>query len=400
MPGTLSRSPGTLSALHALSAEFTALRRDIHRHPELGYQEFRTSELVAQRLASWGYRVTRGLGGTGVLGQLVCGQGGKRLGLRADMDALPIQEATGLPHASSHAGLMHACGHDGHTAMLLAAAKHLAEHGQFDGTLNLIFQPAEEGLGGAKKMMEDGLFEQFPCDAIFAMHNMPGFPRGQLLLREGATMASSENITITLQGQGGHGAMPHVAIDPVVAGAAIVMGLQTIVARNVPPLHMAVITVGAFQAGEANNVIPQTATLKLSVRSLDRAVRQLLNRRIRELVEAQAHSYGCQATVDFQGGYPVLVNTQPETEFARQVALELLGADQVVLQTAPLTGSEDFAFMLEQVPGSYLFIGNGDAASGGHGACMVHNPNYDFDDGNIAIGSAYWVRLTERFLSA
>ena len=400
MPGTLSRSTGTLSALHALSAEFTALRRDIHRHPELGYQEFRTSELVAQRLASWGYRVTRGLGGTGVVGQLVRGQGAKRLGLRADMDALPIQEATGLPHASSHAGLMHACGHDGHTAMLLAAAKHLAEHGQFDGTLNLIFQPAEEGLGGAKKMMEDGLFEQFPCDAIFAMHNMPGFPRGQLLLREGATMASSENITITLQGQGGHGAMPHVAIDPVVAGAAIVMGLQTIVARNVPPLHMAVITVGAFQAGEANNVIPQTATLKLSVRSLDRAVRQLLNRRIRELVEAQAHSYGCQATVDFQGGYPVLVNTQPETEFARQVALELLGADQVVLQTAPLTGSEDFAVMLEQVPGSYLFIGNGDAASGGHGACMVHNPNYDFDDGNIAIGSAYWVRLTERFLSA
>lgn len=400
MPGTLSRSPGTLSALHALSAEFTALRRDIHRHPELGYQEFRTSELVAQRLASWGYRVTRGLGGTGVVGQLVRGQGAKRLGLRADMDALPIQEATGLPHASSHAGLMHACGHDGHTAMLLAAAKHLAEHGQFDGTLNLIFQPAEEGLGGAKKMMEDGLFEQFPCDAIFAMHNMPGFPRGQLLLREGATMASSENITITLQGQGGHGAMPHVAIDPVVAGAAIVMGLQTIVARNVPPLHMAVITVGAFQAGEANNVIPQTATLKLSVRSLDRAVRQLLNRRIRELVEAQAHSYGCEATVDFQGGYPVLVNTQPETEFARQVALELLGADQVVLQTAPLTGSEDFAFMLEQVPGSYLFIGNGDAASGSHGACMVHNPNYDFDDGNIAIGSAYWVRLTERFLSA
>lgn len=400
MPGTLSRSTGTLSALHALSAEFTALRRDIHRHPELGYQEFRTSELVAQQLASWGYRVTRGLGGTGVVGQLVRGQGAKRLGLRADMDALPIQEATGLPHASSHAGLMHACGHDGHTAMLLAAAKHLAEHGQFDGTLNLIFQPAEEGLGGAKKMMEDGLFEQFPCDAIFAMHNMPGFPRGQLLLREGATMASSENITITLQGQGGHGAMPHVAIDPVVAGAAIVMGLQTIVARNVPPLHMAVITVGAFQAGEANNVIPQTATLKLSVRSLDRAVRQLLNRRIRELVEAQAQSYGCQATVDFQGGYPVLVNTQPETEFARQVALELLGADQVVLQTAPLTGSEDFAFMLEQVPGSYLFIGNGDAASGGHGACMVHNPNYDFDDGNIAIGSAYWVRLTERFLSA
>ncbi|HAU57149.1 MAG TPA: amidohydrolase [Comamonadaceae bacterium] len=392
-------TPDTLSALQALSDEFTELRRDIHRHPELGYQEFRTSDLVAQRLASWGYRVTRGLGGTGVVGQLVRGTGSKRLGLRADMDALPIQEATGLPHASCHAGLMHACGHDGHTAMLLAAAKHLAEHGQFDGTLNLIFQPAEEGLGGAKKMMEDGLFEQFPCDGIFAMHNMPGFARGQLLLRDGATMASSENITITLHGQGGHGAMPHVAIDPVVAGAAIVMGLQTIVARNVPPLHMAVITVGAFQAGDANNVIPQTAALKLSVRSLDREVRQLLNRRIQELVQAQAQSYGCQATVEFKGGYPVLVNTQPETDFARQVALELVGTEQVVLQTVPLTGSEDFAFMLEQVPGSYLFIGNGDEASGGHGACMVHNPNYDFDDGNIAIGAAYWVRLAERFLS-
>ena len=390
----------TLTALQALSEEFTAVRRDIHRHPELGYQEFRTSDLVAERLASWGYQVTRGLGGTGLVGQLVRGQGSKRLGLRADMDALPIQEATGLPHASCHAGLMHACGHDGHTAILLAAAKHLAEHGQFDGTLNLIFQPAEEGLGGAKKMMDDGLFEQFPCDAIFAMHNMPGFPQGKLLLRDGATMASSENITITLEGKGGHGAMPHVAIDPVVAGASIVMALQTIVSRNVAPLQMSVITVGSLQAGEANNVIPQSATLKLSVRSLDRGVRQLLNQRIREVVEGQAQCFGVKARIDFLGGYPVLVNTQAETDFARQVALELVGPENVELQTEPLTGSEDFAFMLEQVPGSYLLIGNGDEASGGHGACMVHNPNYDFDDGNIAIGAAYWVKLTERFLVA
>jgi hippurate hydrolase len=231
------------------------------------------------------------------------------------------------------------------------------------------------------------------------MHNMPGHPPGHLLFRTGAFMASSENITITLHGVGGHGAMPHHAADPVVAGSAIVLGLQSIVARNVPPLQMAVITVGAFQAGDANNVIPQTATLKLSVRSLDRSVRELLNRRIRELVEAQAQSYGVRAEIDFRGGYPVLVNTPLETEFARQVGRELVGDARVTEQAEPLTGSEDFAFMLEDVPGSYLLIGNGDDATGGHGACMVHNPNYDFEDRNIAVGSAYWVKLAERFLA-
>lgn len=388
-----------LGALEARAHAHTALRRDIHKHPEIGFREFRTSDLVADRLQRWGYAVTRGLGGTGVVGQLRRGTGSRRLGLRADMDALPIQEATGLPHASCHAGLMHACGHDGHTAMLLAAAEHLATSGRFDGTLNLIFQPAEESLGGARKMMEDGLFDQFPCDAIFAMHNMPGFRQGQLLLREGATMASSENILVHIEGTGGHGAMPHLGADPVVAGAAIVMALQTIVSRNVPPLQMAVITVGAFQSGVANNVIPQQATLKLSVRALDRDVRVLLRRRIVELVEAQAQSFGVAARVDFLPGYPVLVNTPAETALAREVAVELVGADNVVLQTEPLTGSEDFAYMLEAVPGSYLFIGNGDAASGGHGACMVHNPNYDFEDRNIPVGAAFWVHLTERFLA-
>ena len=389
----------TLSVLQAQAATYTALRRDIHQHPEIGFQEFRTSELVAERLQRWGYTVTRGLGGTGVVGQLRRGTGVRKLGLRADMDALPIQETTGLPHASCHAGLMHACGHDGHTAMLLAAAEHLASHSTFDGTLNLIFQPAEESLGGARKMMEDGLFDRFPCDAIFAMHNMPGFRQGQLLLREGAAMASSENMLVHIEGKGGHGAMPHLSADPVVAGASIVMALQTIVSRNVPPLHMAVITVGAFQSGVANNVIPQQATLKLSVRALDRGVRELLRRRIVELVEAQAQSYGVTARVEFLPGYPVLVNTPAETALAREVAVELVGADNVVLQTEPLTGSEDFAYMLEAVPGSYLFIGNGDEASGGHGACMVHNPNYDFEDRNIPIGAAFWVQLTERFLA-
>ena len=379
--------------------DFIQLRRDIHQHPELAFQEHRTSDLVAQSLSDWGYQVTRGLGGTGVVGQLRKGQGSKKLGLRADMDALPIHEQTGLPHASQHAGIMHACGHDGHTAMLLAAAKSLSEQPNFNGTLNLIFQPAEEGHGGAKKMMQDGLFEQFPCDAIFAMHNMPGYKPGHLLFRTGATMASSENISITLHGKGGHGAMPHTATDPVVAGASIVMALQTIVSRNVAPLQMSVIPVGSFEAGKANNVIPQTAKLELSVRSLDREVRLLLNRRIEELVHAQAQSYGVQAEIVFKGGYPVLVNTDAETDFARQVALELLGPDKVVFNTEAVTGSEDFAFMLEKLPGSYLFIGNGDESTGGHGACMVHNPNYDFDDNNIAVGSAYWVLLAQRFLS-
>jgi len=380
-------------------AEFVQLRRDIHQHPELAYEEHRTSELVAQSLSRWGYEVTRGLGGTGVVGRLRKGSGTKRLGLRADMDALPIDEQTGLPHASVHAGVMHACGHDGHTAMLLAAAKRLAQEGTFNGTLHLIFQPAEEGHGGAKKMMEDGLFRRFPCDAIFAMHNMPGFKPGHLLFRKGAAMASSENITITLHGRGGHGAMPHSAADPVVAGAAVVMGLQTIVSRNVAPLQMAVITVGSFKAGHANNVIPQTATLELSVRSLDREVRALLNQRIEELVQAQAASFGVRAEITFRGGYPVLVNTPLETEFATQVGVEVVGADKVVAHTDALTGSEDFAFMLEEVPGSYLFIGNGDASTGGHGACMVHNPGYDFNDSNIAVGAEFWCRLTERYLA-
>jgi hippurate hydrolase len=396
---TDARHPA-LQAQQAQADLFASIRQDIHRHPELGFQEHRTSELVAQQLAQWGYTVTRGLGGTGVVGQLQRGSGTRRLGIRADMDALPIVEATGLPHASCHAGVMHACGHDGHTAMLLAAAKHLAEHGRFNGTLNLIFQPAEEGLGGAVKMMEDGLFERFPCDAIFAMHNMPGYPAGHLALRDGPAMASSDYVGITLHGNGGHGAMPHRAADPVVAASSLVMALQTVVSRNVDPLQMAVVTVGAFHAGEANNVIPPHARLRLSVRALDRDVRALLRRRITELAELQAASYGCTAEVEYRAGYCVLVNTGPETDFARQVALELLGPDRVTLQAPALPGSEDFAFMLEKVPGSYLLVGNGDgtdAAFAGH-ACMVHNPGYDFNDAALPVGAAYWALLTQRFL--
>lgn len=390
--------PSLLAVTQEQSAEFVAFRQDLHRHPELGFEEHRTSDLVAQRLEQLGYKVTRGLGGTGVVGQLIRGSGAKRLGLRADMDALPIQEATGLPYASGHPGVMHACGHDGHTAMLMAAAKQIAENVDFSGTLNLIFQPAEEGLGGAKRMMQEGLFTRFPCDAVFAMHNMPGYPAGTLVLRDGSMMASSDYVKITLGGIGGHGGLPHKAIDPVVAGAAIVMGLQTIVSRNVDPLEMAVITVGSFQAGQANNVIPQTATLELSVRALDRDVRATLEKRIVGLVNAQAQSYGVTVEIDYRRGYPVLVNHTEQTEFARSVADELVGSDRVIPQGRALSGSEDFAFFLEEVPGSYLLIGNGDAETGGHGACMVHNPGYDFHDGNIAIGSAYWSLLVKRYL--
>jgi hippurate hydrolase len=384
-----------LDALQARAAEFIGLRRDIHRHPELAFDEHRTAALVADRLEAWGYAVERDIGGTGVVGTLVRGRGEKRLGLRADMDALPIIEATGLEYTSCHSGVMHACGHDGHTAMLLAAARHLAEQGAFDGTLHLIFQPAEEGGGGALRMMEDGLFERFRCDAVFAMHNMPGIEQGRFVFRDGAAMASSDYASIRLDGFGGHGAMPHRAADPIVAAASIVMALQTVVSRNIDPLHAAVVTVGALHAGKANNVIPASAVLELSVRALDREVRATIERRIKALVVAQAESFGVQAHIDWKPGYSVLVNTPAETAFAREVALELVGAERVTLQGPPLTGSEDFAFMLERVPGSYLLIGNGI----GEGGCMVHNPGYDFNDHNIGVGSAYWVLLAERFLA-
>ncbi|MEJ8856536.1 M20 aminoacylase family protein [Variovorax robiniae] len=390
----------TLEALRPHADEFIAIRRDIHHHPELSFKEQRTSDLVAERLEAWGYSVERGLGGTGLVGQLKRGSGTRSIGLRADMDALPIKEETGLKYASRNAGVMHACGHDGHTAMLLGAARSLAERAQFNGTLNLIFQPAEEygtRESGAMRMMDDGLFEKYPCDAIFAMHNMPGHPQGKLVFRDGPMMASSDKVFITLNGRGGHAAMPHRAADPLVAAASLVMALQTVVSRNVDPQQTAVVTVGMLQSGIANNVIPQSARLALSVRALEQSVRDLLQKRITELTQAQAQSFGVTAEIDYQRGYSALVNTLAETEFARRVGIELVGAEHVTLHGPALTGSEDFAFMLEKRPGCYLLIGNGDGDSAG--ACMVHNPAYDFNDDNVVIGAAYWTRLAERYLS-
>ncbi|MCU0925359.1 MAG: M20 family metallopeptidase [Hydrogenophaga sp.] len=377
--------------------QFIAIRRDIHRHPELAFNERRTAALVAAQLGAWGYQVTTGLGGTGVVGQLQRGTSARSIGLRADMDALPVAEATGATWASCEHGVMHACGHDGHTAMLLAAAQHLAQHGRFDGTLNLIFQPAEEGGGGALKMMEDGLFQRFPCDAIFAMHNMPGYPQGQLVFRSGPTMASSDYATVTLHGQGGHGAMPHKATDVVVAAASLIMALQTVVSRHVDPLQPAVVTIGAVHAGNANNVIPAEARLEISVRALDPWVRVDMEQRIRELVQLQAQSFGVRAEIAWRPGYAVLVNDAEQTARALAVAQRHFPAAQVNPQGALLTGSEDFAFMLERVPGCYLFIGNG--VDGEPGACMVHNPAYDFNDLNIAPGAAYWIALVNELLS-
>ena len=385
-------------ALASRIGQFVKLRRDIHAHPELGFEEHRTSALVAAKLADWGYEVFTGIGGTGVVGRLSRGEGKRRLGLRADMDALPIQETPGRQWASRSPGLMHGCGHDGHTATLLAAACLIAEEADFDGTLHLIFQPAEEGGGGALRMMADGLFQRFACDAVFALHNMPGIETGHFHFRQGPSMASSDYLTVTLHGVGGHGAMPHTTADTVVAAAAIVTALQTVVSRNVDPLQAAVVTVGAVHAGQANNVIPAQATLELSVRALDPQVRVLLRERICDLVQMQASSFKVRADVDWRDGYAVLVNAPGPTRLAAEVAIDLFGSERVRTDAPPLTASEDFAFMLEQVPGCYFLVGNG--GPGSPGACMVHNPGYDFNDEIIEPGARMWLALVERFFSS
>lgn len=374
--------------------EMRSWRHDIHQHPEIGFQEIRTSGIVAQALRSWGYEVETGIGKTGVVGRLVNGGSGKSIGLRADMDALPIQEKTGALWQSKRLGMMHACGHDGHTAMLLGAAHYLADTRKFSGTVNLIFQPAEEGLGGAVAMMNDGLFDRYPCDAIFAMHNMPGIPEGQVVLRKGAFMASSDYATVTVKGAGGHGGLPHQATDSIVAASAIVMAIQTIVSRNTNPLDMSVITVGAINGGQANNVIPDEVKLEISIRSLSPGTRQMLEQRLREVVSLQAQSYGVTADIDYRYGYPVLINHDSPTEFAAKVAASLLGESRVSPQGQPLSGSEDFAYMLERIPGSYLLVGNGD----GQGSCMVHNPAYDFNDKILQTGATLFAGLVESYL--
>lgn len=382
--------------IRGFEEELREIRHQIHENPELGLQEFKTSALVAEKLRQWGYKVEQGLATTGVVATLKVGDGEKSIGLRADMDALPIYENSGKPWASKRPGLMHACGHDGHTTILLGAARYFAETRRFNGTLRLIFQPAEEMINGGEIMVKEGLFDRFPCDVIFGMHNMPGLPVGKFFFQPGALMASMDQFHITVRGCGGHGAIPHKAIDPVLVAAHITTALQSIVSRNVDPLEAAVITVGSIVAGEAANVIPDSAEMKISVRSLSRDTRQLLLTRIPALAQAQAASFGATAEVTHVNGTPVLVNDEEMARFAWQVACKTFGEDRAEFGIKPLMGSEDFSFMLEAQPkGGFLLFGNGDV---GEGSCMVHNPGYDFNDASLVPASSYWGALVEAWL--
>lgn len=394
----MTKHPGNIPlALTESTERFAELRHRIHAHPELGADVPRTAEMAATLLREWGYSVHT-VGGHGLVAQLKVGNGTRTIGIRADMDALPLQERTGLPYASQVAGRMHACGHDGHTATLLAAAEYLAATRHFDGTLNLIFQPDEEGMTGALAMMNDGLFERFPCDAIYAFHNAPGLPVGMAVVQSGPMGGSSDRATITFRGKGGHGAMPHRATDPTLALASTVVALQGIVARNVAPVDAAVISVGEMQAGSTYNIIPETATLKLSVRATVAEVRDLLETRIREVVTHQAASCGVTADIAYERLAPAICNTVEETAIARQAVASVLGSDKVI-QVPPSMqmGSEDFAWMLERMPGCYFALGNG---TGEWVGCSVHNDGYDFNDQLIPLGAACWVALAEGYLRA
>lgn len=384
---------GTGSTIRPETAEdFLALRRFLHTRPELAYAEHETSALVATYLRDWGFEVETGIGGTGVVGSLTAGSGERVVGIRADMDALPIEEATGLDYASVNPGKMHACGHDGHTTILLSAARALAVSRNFSGTVRLIFQPAEEIGGGARTMINDGLFERFPVDAVFGLHNWPGIAAGQFAFLEGPAMASVDRAVIRIQGKGGHGAKPHLTIDPVVVAASLVLALQTVVSRNVDPLQAAVVTVGSIHGGSLPNVIPDSVELQLTVRSFDETVRQSIRERITALVHAHVASYGASADLHYPTGYPVLVNHAGQTDFARGVASRHFGSSRIDPSLRPITASEDFAFMLEKRPGSYLFLGNGDSAD-------LHSPRYDFNDAIIPDATRYWVHLVEDYLS-
>ena len=386
-----------INRIAAIHDEMTAWRRDIHAHPELGFEEERTAAVVAEKLESFGIQVHRGLAKTGVVGTLEGAPGGGAIALRADMDALPILEGNdGVDYRSTNDGTMHACGHDGHTTMLLGAARYLAETRNFAGTVYFVFQPAEEGLGGGEAMVRDGLFEQFPATAVYGMHNWPGMAPGEIAVRTGPMMAACDEFEIAVDGTGAHGAMPHLGLDPVVAAAQIVTGLQSIVARNVDPLEAGVVSVTMIHGGDAFNVIPQSVALAGTVRTFKAQVRDLIAANIQRIAESTAASFGVTATVKVEGRFPATVNTAEETDRAEAAAAAVVGAERVHRDLAPCMGSEDFAYMLQARPGSYIWIGNGT----GPGGCFLHNPGYDFNDEILPIGASYWATLVERELGA
>jgi len=384
------------------AAAVTAIRRDIHAHPELCFQEVRTADVVAKALTDWGIPIHRGLGTTGVVGIVKNGTSNRALGLRADIDALPMTEHNTFAHASKHAGKMHACGHDGHTAMLLGAAKHLSKHRNFDGTVYLVFQPAEEGGGGAREMIKDGLFEQFPMEAMFGVHNWPGMPVGSFAVRPGPVMASSNEFTVTIRGKGSHAAMPHLGTDPVPVAAQMVMAFQTIVTRNRRPTDPGVISVTMIHAGEATNVVPDSCQMRGTVRTFSIETLDLIEQRMKQVAEHTCAAFGATCEFEFTRNYPPTVNHPAETAFVQRVLAGVVGPENVQ-DFEPTMGAEDFSYFLQAKPGCYFMIGNGDGAhrEGGHGLgpCMLHNPSYDFNDELIPLGATAWVRIAEEWLS-
>jgi hippurate hydrolase len=390
-----------IESILADAAVATAIRRDIHAHPELCFQEERTADVIARALTDWGIPVHRGLGKTGVVGIVRNGSSSRAVGLRADIDALPMTEHNRFAHASRHAGKMHACGHDGHTAMLLAAAKHLSRHRAFDGCVYLVFQPAEEGGGGAREMIRDGLFEKFPMEAIFGIHNWPGMKVGSFGVNPGAMMASSNEFSIVIRGKGSHAALPHLGIDPVPVACQMVMAFQTIVTRNRNPVHPGVISVTMLHAGEATNVVPDSCELRGTVRTFSIETLDLIEQRMRQVAEHTCAAFGAACEFSFHRNYPPTVNHAAETEFVRRVLGRVVGSENV-LPFEPTMGAEDFSFFLQAKPGCYFVIGNGEGEhrAGGHGLgpCMLHNPSYDFNDELIPLGATAWVRLAEDWL--
>jgi hippurate hydrolase len=379
--------------IHAQKEDLIAWRQRLHAYPELAFEEERTAAFVADKLSSWGLAVDRGLAGTGVVGTLSRGDG-PAVGLRADMDALPIEEANTFGYRSRHAGKMHACGHDGHTAMLLGAARYFAEFGRFSGTIQFIFQPAEEAAGGAKVMLADGLFERFPVDAVFGMHNWPGLEAGRFAMRSGPMMASMDCFDVKIRGRGAHGALPHQGVDPVLAAAQVISAVQSIVSRNVNPLEAAVISITTIHAGDAHNVIPEYVELGGAIRCLNNTLRAGLKSRFADVIDGVCGGLGATAELTYANEFPAVVNWPEPTSVASEAAAAVVGHANVDAASAPVMGSEDFAHMLEVKPGCYVFIGNGV----GEGVRMIHNPGYDFNDEILTIGASYWVRLAESFL--